>query len=307
MNSRILITGGSGTLGKALLDYNRRMRYLHDFTVFARSELRLAEIKRKYPEVRTVIGDVRNYQAVLAAAAGHDGVIHAAAMKRIPECEQFPVECFLTNVQGSENVARACVAAGVRWCVGLSTDKACNAATTYGASKLMLEGLFQSYAAAYGDSTHFYLVRYGNVVASNGSVVPLWADQARQGLPLTLTHKDMTRFWMSPTQAVDTILQARDVGVNGSIFIPKMRSLRLVDLARQLHPDQPILEIGLRSKEKVHEDLVAPNEQASDKGPYYLIHASGELGHSYCSRDVADLPVSAFMTMLDEAHSLEHS
>lgn len=307
MPERVLITGGSGTLGKAFIEYNRHTGGRYHITAFARSESRLAELKRRYPEVHTIIGDVRDPVAVRQAVVGHDGVIHAAAMKRIPECEDRPSECIATNVVGSENVALACVLAGIKWCVGLSTDKACSAVTTYGASKLIMEGIFQAWAARCNThETRFFLVRYGNVVASNGSVVPLWADQAKRNEPLSLTHKDMTRFWMSPFDAVQTILLAIARGEPGTVYIPKMRALKLAALAQALHPDSPIDQIGLRSKEKVHEDLVAPNEQALEYTDYFLLSSKGSLGHTYCSRDVADLPVEKFMAMLDNAQKLEH-
>jgi len=177
LTGNILITGGSGTLGHAIVRQSIEERWDCAITVYSRSELRQAQMRQAHAGLRYVLGDVRDYDRLAAAVAGHDIVIHAAAVKRIPEAEQQPVNCYETNVIGSMNVARACNAGGVARCVGISTDKACRAITAYGASKLAMEKLFQAQAGG----CVFTLCRYGNVVASNGSVIPLWRQQHAHG------------------------------------------------------------------------------------------------------------------------------
>lgn len=268
----VLITGGSGTLGRAIVQWAREKHRNCTFTIYSRSELRQAEMAAEFPNLRYVLGDVRDEAQLRAAVAGHDIVIHAAAMKRLPECEQNPMECIATNVQGSLNVIRACIAGRVPECVGISTDKACAAITTYGASKRMMEGLFQKHSTY---TTKFNLVRYGNVVASNGSVIPLWQRQAREGHPLTLTQGNMTRFWMGKMGAVVAIDRALSMDA-GTISIPKMGALSIREMAEIIAPGAPVMDMGLRSREKVHEDLVHPDEAAVDDGlHYYTIHPEG--------------------------------
>src|SRR6185503_6109463 len=184
-----------GTLGHAIVRTAEREGWDCSFTIYSRSELRQAQMRMRHPQARYVLGDVRDAERIAAAVAGHDVVIHAAAMKRLPECDAHPAECYQTNIGGSLNVLRACQLHGVGRLIGISTDKACAATTAYGASKLAME---KAYIAAEGD-TICTLLRYGNVVASNGSVVPIWREQARQGKPLTITNRTMTRFWMAPS------------------------------------------------------------------------------------------------------------
>lgn len=295
----VLITGGSGTLGRAIVQWARAQHRNCTFTIFSRSELRQAEMAAEYPDLRYVLGDVRDETQVRAAVAGHDIVIHAAAMKRIPECERNPSECLSTNVMGSLNVTRACIAGRVRRCVGISTDKACAAITTYGASKRLMEGVFQQ---ASTHTTTFTLVRYGNVVASNGSVIPLWQKQAREKHPLTLTQPDMTRFWMGKTGAVTLIDRALSMGA-GTISVPKMGALSIREMANIIAPEAEKLDMGLRSCEKQHEDLIHPDEAAGDDGlMYYTIHPDRPPGRlAYTSDTARTLTSVEFLAMLEEA------
>lgn len=304
LSGSVLVTGGSGTLGQAIVRTAQRENWPAQITIYSRSELRQAQMRAKYPHCRYVLGDVRDYDRLAAAVAGHDLVIHAAAMKRIPECEQHPGECYATNVQGSANVVRACVAGGAKRCVGISTDKACRSITAYGASKLMLEKLFQ---AAPEGVTGFVLVRYGNVVASNGSVIPLWRGQAEKGEPLTITNPSMTRFWMSESQAIQLICDAVEMsGGTCKIRVPKMGALSIAEMARIIAPDAPQRVVGLRSTEKAHEDLVHPDEIASEGRDYYWINGNGgTTGHSYTSAVAPRLTRDQFLAMLDEAESHE--
>lgn len=297
----ILITGGSGTLGKAIVQTALTQGWDASFTIYSRSEYLQAQMRARFPRVRYVLGDVRDHERLAAVIAGHDIVIHAAAMKRIPECEAHPGECYATNVIGSANVVRACIRSGVGRCIGVSTDKACRAVTAYGASKLAMEKLFQ---AQHDDVTTFTLVRYGNVVASRGSVLPLWRQQAANGGPLTVTDRRMTRFWMGVSDAVNLVMHAADQA-HGTVSIPKMGALNIVEMAHIIAPRSEIVTTGLRSCEKLHEDLVHTDEQAMEINGHYYLHPDGELGHSYTSEIAPRLSSDAFLRMLSEAEAYE--
>lgn len=300
MRGKILITGGTGTLGHAIMTYAENQSWDCEFTVYARSELRLAKTQKRFKHIRGIVGDVRDIDRLSLAVHGHDIVIHAAAMKRIPECQENPRECYLTNVIGSENVARACLGV-VNHVIGISTDKACQAITTYGASKLMMESIFLSYDSI--DWTRFSVVRYGNVVASNGSVIPIWEDQYARGNRLDITDMDMTRFWMSPFDAVRAI----EVSYNnhGMVYVPKVAACSMVDLARSMFNNCKFNEIGLRSNEKIHEDLVSKHELSTDVGDSILIGRGGS-GLSYSSDSARALDPIDFTRMMAEATEIEH-
>lgn len=297
--SNILVTGGSGTLGTAILRTAERESWDCSFTVYSRSELRQAQMRQKFPRVRYILGDVRDYDRLAAAIAGHDLVIHAAAMKRLPECEAQPVACHQTNVEGTANVARACVAHGVKTAVFISTDKACKSISAYGSSKQMGEAIWRAYAP-YGQ---FIGVRYGNVVASNGSVIPLWRRQARMSAPLTLTNPDMTRFWMAPSEAVQLIVDACYLPP-GAFLVPRMGALSIREMAEIIAPGAGHQIVGLRSVEKQHEDLVHPDELASETFTHYRV-GIGETGHSYTSDAAPRLCPEVFLAMLEEAETYE--
>lgn len=299
---RVLITGGTGTLGHAIVMKSMRENWGTDFTIFSRSELRLSQMKARFPQIRTVIGDVRDLERLQAVVAGHDGVIHAAALKRIPECETDPRECYLTNIVGSMNVVRACRNV-VSWVVGISTDKACQATTTYGASKLLLESIFLAPDQKLSE-TRFHLVRYGNVVASNGSVVPIWREAFERDLPLPITHTEMTRFWMSPFDAVQTIQNCLKFPP-GQIYVPKVQAASMVQLARHLFRGCRFQVIGLRSTEKLHESLVGPDELSDDGENHILITPSGTSGLEYRSDSARELSFQEFSRMLQEAEEVE--
>ena len=302
LSGAVLITGGSGTLGHAIVRTALLEAWDCTFTIYSRSELRQAQMRARYPNLRYVLGDVRDYDRLSAAVAGHDLVIHAAAMKRIPEAEAQPLNCIETNVGGSINVVRACIMGGVKRCVGISTDKACRAITAYGASKLAMEKLFQAQPDA---PCIFTLVRYGNVVASNGSVIPLWRQQYAENKALTVTRKDATRFWMAESDAVQVICEAA-VMKAGTIVVPIMRSLSLEELARIIAPGAELIETGFRSVEKLHEDLVHVDEKVDNSFAEYMYlhsHAAGSM--SYTSYDAPRLTPSAFRSMLAEAEAHE--
>lgn len=298
LTGNILITGGSGTLGHAIVRTAEAEGWDCTFTIYSRSELRQAQMRQKHPACRYILGDVRDVERLAAAVAGHDLVIHAAAMKRLPECDAQPAECYATNVQGSLNVLRACQRAGVARLVGISTDKACAATTAYGASKLAME---KAFCAAPADLTTCTLVRYGNVVASNGSVVPLWRQQAREGRPLTLTDRTMTRFWMAPSDAVALIVYAATLE-HGLVAIPKMGGLSIGEMAAIVAPGADTIEVGLRFAEKHHEDLVALDEPVTETPTHYLV-GKGEPGKRYTSEIAPRLCADQFRAMLTEAEA----
>jgi UDP-N-acetylglucosamine 4,6-dehydratase len=297
----VLITGGCGTLGKAIMTTARRDGWQTKFTLLSRNELLQAQTRAKFPEARYVIGDVRDYDRLNSVVAGHDTIIHAAAMKRIPECEQSPTECYLTNVLGSANVIRAALAHGVERVLGISTDKACRATTAYGASKLMMEKLFR---AAPMTRTIFTCVRYGNVMASRGSVLELWAKQAARSLPLTITDPRMTRFFMSPFEAVKLI----ELGLtlpHGTVAVKKMGSVSVGEMAGMLFHGAETVMVGLRSEEKAHEDLVHVDEDAKTHGADHYIVGSGTTGHAYNSLIAWRLNADELRAMLQDAKALE--
>jgi len=298
LSGNILITGGSGTLGHAIVRTALQERWDCAITIYSRSELRQSQMRQQYGSLRYVLGDVRDAERLCAAIAGHDIVIHAAAMKRLPECDAQPVECYQTNVQGSINVLRACQWHGVKRLVAISTDKACAASTAYGASKLMMERAIVVPAQGVTRCTG---VRYGNVVASNGSVVPIWRAQAAAGKPLTVTDPTMTRFWMAPSDAVKLIEYAATLD-HGLIAVPKMGSLSIAEMADIVAPGAEMVTMGLRFAEKHHEDLVAPDEFATETATHYLI-GKGDPGKRFTSYMTHRLAPAAFRSMLAEAET----
>ena len=275
----ILITGGSGSLGRALtkrlLHFHRPRRVI----VFSRGEKAQGEMRQMFPEsqyppIRFYIGDVRDYARLKLAFTDVDYVVHAAAVKEVPTCEKDIWEAIKTNVGGAENVQRAAIDMGVRRVVALSTDKASSPVTAYGATKLLSDKSFvrgNVYAA--GTQTSFVVVRYGNVACSRGSVIPLFLSQRQYG-EVTITDEHMTRFWMSMEDAVDAILWALENCLGGEIVVPKMPSFRITDLAEAVAPGCRRKIVGIRLSEKLHEQLWSPEEsrQVYDCGAYYVIY-----------------------------------
>jgi UDP-N-acetylglucosamine 4,6-dehydratase len=268
----VLVTGGTGTFGnafvrRALADGARRV------VVFSRGESKQAEMKAALRDdrVRYFIGDVRDLRRITEACRGVEIVAHAAALKRIEVCESDPLEANETNIRGTENVARACIAAGVEKAVLLSTDKAASPATHYGVTKLCAEKTwvqFNNYSA--GTKTRFSASRYGNVLGSTGSVLQIWA---KQGQEITLTDPDMSRFWMRIEDAVDLVVLALVKMVGGEVFIPRLGASTIGSLATAAFPDAKWNVTGPRPGEKKHELLICPDEahRTYDAGSYYLI------------------------------------
>jgi UDP-N-acetylglucosamine 4,6-dehydratase len=290
LEGNVLITGGSGYFGRAVLRRAKREKWPATFTIYSRDETKQWEVKRRYPETRCVLGDIaRDFERLVYTMQGHDVVIHAGAVKYIPEAEHNVFETVAVNVEGSRNVALAARAAGVKTVIGISTDKACGPLNVYGMTKGIMERMF-SEANRMGD-THFITCRYGNVVGSTGSVVPVFMRQIEEYGELRITDSRMTRFWMSVDQAVDTVLWAYDEAKDnpGVVCIPFCPAMKVVDLARAVwrmkrHGDEPEINYtGIRPGEKLHEELFNEQEAVrairSDERGYYLVPATEPAHH----------------------------
>jgi len=256
-NKAILITGGTGSFGRACTKILLARYKPRKVVIFSRDELKQHEMAREFsePVMRYFIGDVRDMPRLEQAFDGIDYVIHAAALKHVPIAEYNPMECIKTNVHGAENVIRAAIEAGVEKVVALSTDKAANPINLYGATKLASDKLFVAANNIVGShKPRFAVVRYGNVVGSRGSVVPLFRKLLAEGAKeLPITDPRMTRFWITLEQGVDFVLRGFARMHGGEIFVPKIPSARIVDLARAMAPDLPHTVIGIRAGEKLHE------------------------------------------------------
>jgi UDP-N-acetylglucosamine 4,6-dehydratase len=261
--SVVLVTGGTGSFGKKFIDIMLKEYHPRRLVVFSRDELKQFEMQAagfSHPSLRYFIGDVRDLQRCRRAFEGVDLVVHAAALKQVPACEYNPMEAIKTNILGSSNVIDAAIDAGVSRVVALSTDKAVNPINLYGATKLAAEKLFvQSNAYAGARKTRFACVRYGNVVGSRGSVVPFFLKQRETG-KVTVTDERMTRFWISLEQGVRFVIRAVENMHGGEVFVPKIPSMTVTDLARAIAPEAAIDFIGIRPGEKLHEVLISEDE-----------------------------------------------
>lgn len=257
LSGRVLITGGPGSLGTAILERAERENWPAHFTIVSRNETRMNVARQRFPYVRGEIGDVRDVNWLRTIFPGHDLIIHAAAIKIVPVAEANPREAVLTNTLGSLNVAQAAIESGVKKVIGISTDKACGP-TYYGLTKRLMEGLFRQ-ADDWGETT-FVLCRYGNVLRSSNSIVPLFEKQIKEDKPFTITDLRMTRFWLSMKMAIDLILHTVNHANAGQIVVPKAPTMKLVDLAKVLDPNRGIVEIGIRPGERLHETLIIREE-----------------------------------------------
>ncbi len=281
-NKTLLITGGTGSFGNAVL---RRFLNadLKEVRILSRDEKKQDDMRKRYSheKLKFYIGDVRDYQSVLNAVRGVDFIYHAAALKQVPSCEFFPLEAVKTNVLGTENVLEAAINCGVQRVVCLSTDKAVYPINAMGISKAMMEKVIVAKARTAG-ATVICATRYGNVMASRGSVIPLFVDQIRAGQGITITDPQMTRFMMTLDDAVDLVLYAFEHGQAGEIFVQKAPAATIDTLARALtglmnKPDHPIHYIGTRHGEKLFEALLSREEMAvaQDLGGYYRVPPDG--------------------------------
>jgi len=254
----ILITGGTGSFGHRYVSTLLEQYDLKRLVIYSRDELKQYEMAMKFQGhedvMRFFIGDVRDASRLKEATRGIDIIIHAAAMKHVPIAEYNPMECIKTNIYGAENVIQAALDNKVDHVMALSTDKAANPINLYGATKLVSDKLFVAANNMSGGRTKFAVVRYGNVVGSRGSVVPFFESLIKKGVEsLPITHKDMTRFWITLQQGVDFVFKCMERMDGGEIFVPKIPSVRIVDLAKAMAPDLPLEIIGIRPGEKIHE------------------------------------------------------
>lgn len=275
----ILITGGTGSLGKHLTkNILSKFPKVKRLVIFSRDEQKQFEMAQeyphsKYPAMRYFIGDVRDFDRLKKAFTEVDYVIHAAAMKHVPIAEYNPMECVKTNVLGAENVINACMEMGVKDVVALSTDKAAAPINLYGATKLCSDKLFVAANNIKGKADiKFSVVRYGNVMGSNGSVIPFFMKKKKEGV-LPITDPNMTRFNISLQGGVDMVLHALETAWGGEIFVPKIPSYKITDVATAIGPDCKQEVIGIRPGEKVHEEMITSSDSFStyDLGKYYAI------------------------------------
>jgi len=262
-NQVVLITGGTGSFGKKFTQSLLEEKQPKKIIIFSRDELKQHEMQVhgfNHPSLRYFIGDIRDRDRLIRAMHGVDIVVHAAALKQVPACEYNPMEAIKTNIMGTANVVEAALDAGVKKVMTISTDKAVSPANLYGATKLAAEKLtVQSNAYAAGTATRYSCVRYGNVVGSRGSVVPLFLKQRESGI-VTITDERMTRFWLSLEQGVRFVIRCIEQMHGGEVFVPKIPSTKVVDLARAIVPNAKIDIVGIRPGEKLHEALISEDE-----------------------------------------------
>ncbi len=278
-NKTVLITGGTGSFGKKFVEtILDRYPDVKKIIIYSRDELKQSLIKQKYPyydfpQLRFFIGDVRDKQRLTQACEGVDVIIHAAAIKQVDTAEYNPTECIRTNIDGAENVIHAALACGVHDVVALSTDKACAPINLYGATKLASDKLFAAANNIRGSKDiRFSVVRYGNVMGSRGSVIPFFLDKRKDGV-LPITHKEMTRFNISLQEGVNLVMFALDNHLGGEIFIPKIPSYKILDIAEAVAPECKTCDVGIRPGEKLHEEMITDTDSLNtiDLGPYYAI------------------------------------
>lgn len=304
---KLLISGGTGSFGNAVLK-----RFLDtniaEIRIFSRDEKKQDDMRKRYAnsKLKFYIGDVRDYQSVLNATRGVDFIFHAAALKQVPSCEFHPMEAVKTNVIGTDNVLEAAILNGIKRVVCLSTDKAVYPINAMGISKAMMEKVMVAKSRNLDESkTVICGTRYGNVMASRGSVIPLFIDQIRAGIPLSITDPNMTRFMMTLADAVDLVLYAFKHGNNGDMFVQKAPAATVETLARALtimvnKPEHPIQVIGTRHGEKLYEALLSREEMAcaEDMGAYFRVPP-----------DLRDLNYSKFVEQGEEkiSHSVDYN
>lgn len=287
-NKNVLVTGGTGSFGKKFVELMLKEYHPAKIIVFSRDELKQHEMRVSgfnHPSLRYFIGDIRDLDRLMRSFEGVDIVIHAAALKQVPACEYNPLEAIKTNILGSSNVVDAALNTGVEKVLALSTDKAVNPVNLYGATKLAAEKLLiQSNAYAGGKVTRISCVRYGNVVGSRGSVVPVFIKQRKNGV-ITVTDERMTRFWISLEQGVRFVIRCIEQMQGGEVFVPKIPSMKVVDLAKAIAPKAKVNVIGIRPGEKMHEVLISEDEARGtvELKDMYIVLPAEELwfGHDW--------------------------
>ena len=277
--SSILLTGGTGSFGKAFVrEIYKRCPNLKRLVIFSRDELKQFEMaqefpQEKFPSVRFFLGDVRDPERLRRALEGIDTVVHAAALKQVPAAEYNPFEFIKTNVLGAQNLIEACLDLNVKRVVALSTDKAAAPINLYGATKLCSDKLFVAANNYRGErDSRFSVVRYGNVMGSRGSVIPFFLERAKSG-SLPVTHPDMTRFNITLSEGVDMVMWAIENAIGSEIFVPKIPSYRILDVAKAVAPGAKVEIVGIRPGEKLHEEMITASDGALtlDIRKYYVI------------------------------------
>jgi UDP-N-acetylglucosamine 4,6-dehydratase len=271
----VLITGGTGSFGKAFVSRLLKEDEISKLVIFSRDELKQFEMAQtiKSSKVRFFLGDVRDYQRLIQASDGIDIVVHAAAMKQIPAAEYNPMEAIKTNILGAENIVNAAIRNGVQRVLALSTDKAANPANLYGATKLCSDRLMVAGNTLAGRHvTRFACVRYGNVLGSRGSVIPFFLERAKSG-SIPITDERMTRFWLTIEQGVQFVLDSLERMHGGEIFVPKIPSFKVTDVARVICPGVPTHLIGIRPGEKLHEVMITEDDSYNtvESEEYYAV------------------------------------
>ena len=298
--SSLLITGGTGSFGRAFLkkilsDSNS----FHRVVVYSRDELKQWELlqefpEQEYPQLRFFLGDVRDRNRLTRALEGIDTVVHAAALKQVPAAEYNPMEFINTNVLGAENLVQSCLDTNVQRLVALSTDKAAAPINLYGATKLCSDKLFIAANNIKGDrDLRFSVVRYGNVMGSRGSVIPFFLEKAKTG-ELPITNSEMTRFNISLNEGVDMVLWSLENSLGGELFVPKIPSYRISDVAEAVGPSCEKLVVGIRPGEKIHEEMITASDSFTtiDLGAYYaILPGDGRLQKRYEKAGVSSTPV----------------
>lgn len=282
----VLVTGGTGSFGKKFSEIMLKKYNPQKLIIFSRDELKQHEMRDRYPDtgdspVRYFIGDIRDRQRLYRAFNGVDIVVHAAALKQVPACEYNPFEAVQTNIMGAENVINAAIDQGVKRVFALSTDKAVNPVNLYGATKLCGEKLFVQGTAYAGEKgPRFGVARYGNVVGSRGSVVPVFLKQRETG-KITVTDKRMTRFWITLERGVEFVISSIESMHGGEIFVPKIPSMNIMDLAKAVAPNSEVEFVGIRAGEKLHEVLISEDEarQALELEDRYIVQPAHPWWH----------------------------
>lgn len=309
MKGKIFLTGGTGSLGVAFLERAERENWDCRFTVYSRDEVKQGELKGRFPRHKYVLGDIRDGQWLSVVMKGHDIVIHTAAYKQVPAAEVNSNQAISVNVFGSLNVAHAAVQNDIPLVVGVSTDKACAPVNCYGATKMLMEKLFQE-AGSWG-KTQFNIVRYGNVLGSRGSVVPLFKKQMSTKI-LTLTEYEMTRFWMTLEDAVNLILASLDQPPS-TVLVDKCKAAPMHRLMKAICPECDFKIIGIRPGEKIHEKLLHSGESmhTQDIGNYFRVYPAWtnyegnlDFGYEYNSKYATQLSVEELRDMINESPNI---
>ncbi len=284
----VLISGGTGSFGKKFIEtILEKYPLVKKIIIFSRDELKQSNLKLKYPErtfpnIRFFIGDVRDKERLKRACEGVDVIIHAAALKQVDTAEYNPTECIRTNIDGAENIIYAALDCGVSDVVALSTDKACAPINLYGATKLVSDKLFTAANNIKGwRDVRFSVVRYGNVMGSRGSVIPFFLKKKSDGI-LPITHPEMTRFNISLQAGVDMVMYALENHLGGEIFVPKIPSYRILDVAKAIAPECETDVVGIRPGEKLHEEMITDTDSLNtlDLGLYYAILPAVSYSHT---------------------------